>query len=384
MLLNFAIRWAKMQESLMELLWSTSHISGGNAAYVEEVYEAYLRDPHSVLEEWRDYFDKLPRVNGAVGNDVAHSEIVQYFEQLGRVRGGASIARPSTGCGDIVHERKQVEVVQLANSYRLSGHRKANIDPLGLLESATSPDLDLRFHGLNSMDLDSVFQTGDLSFGYNEAPLKNIIADLEKTYCGNVGAEVMHINNFDERSWLLHRLESTRACPDFSAEGKDNILNRLTAAEGLERHLDSKYPGTKRFGLEGGESFIPLLDELINRAGEYGAKEMVLGMAHRGRLNTLVNILGKNPVELFGEFEGKKLVDTSGDVKYHQGFSSNVMTPGGEMHLAMAFNPSHLEIVAPVVEGSVRARQDRRQDSQGNLVVPVVVHGMRHLPVRVW
>lgn len=358
----------------MELLWSTSHLSGGNAAYVEEVYEAYLRDPNSVEEKWRDYFDKLPRVNGSGTSDIPHSEIVQYFEALGRSRIRAS-ASSSDGSTTLVHERKQVEVVQLINSYRLSGHLKSNLDPLGLQKRKTARDLELNYHGLSAADLDVVFQAGDLGFGYKEAPLKDIIADLERTYCGTVGAEVMHINDFDERHWLLNRLESTRSEPKFNNDAKMNILRRMTAAEGLERHLDSKYPGTKRFGLEGGESFIPLLDAIINRAGEYGAKEMVLGMAHRGRLNTLVNILGKNPADLFEEFEGKKLVDTSGDVKYHQGFSSNVMTPGGEMHLAMAFNPSHLEIVSPVVEGSVRARQDRRSDEQGTKVVPVVVHG---------
>jgi len=183
----------------------------------------------------------------------------------------------------------------------------------------------------------------------------------------------MHITNYEERRWLLQKLESSRTQPSFDQEAKLSILKRMTAAEGLERHLDSKYPGTKRFGLEGGESFIPLIDATIRRTGSYGAKEMVLGMAHRGRLNTLVNVLGKNPADLFDEFEGKRLVDTSGDVKYHQGFSSNVMTPGGEMHLALAFNPSHLEIVSPVVEGSVRARQDRRDDTVGNHVVPVVI-----------
>lgn len=363
-----------MRESLMELLWSTSHISGGNAAYVEEIYEAYLNDPNSVSQDWRDYFDKLPRVSGAVGNDVPHSEIIEYFELLGRNRARPMVA-PGEGSAHIAHERKQVEVVQLVNAYRLSGHQKASVDPLELREVKAPPDLDLGFHNLNTMDLDSMFQTGDLSFGYKEGLLKDIIADLEKTYCGNVGSEVMHITNYDERRWLLHRLEGTRSQPNYDEDTKRSILKRLTAAEGLERHLDSKYPGTKRFGLEGGESLIPLLDTLIGKVGEYGAKEMVLGMAHRGRLNTLVNILGKNPAELFDEFEGKKLVDTSGDVKYHQGFSSNVMTPGGEMHLALAFNPSHLEIVSPVVEGSVRARQDRRRDPVGEKVVPVVIHG---------
>ncbi len=363
-----------MQESPMELLWRSSHIAGGNASYVEEMYEAYLDAPNSVSQDWRDYFDQLPRVPGAVGNDVPHSEIIEYFELLGRNRARPMVA-PGAGASNVAHERKQVEVVQLVNAYRLSGHQKASLDPLNLRELKTPPDLDLGFHNLNTLDLDSVFQTGDLSFGYKEALLKDIIADLEQTYCHHIGAEVMHMTNYDERRWLLHRLESTRALPHFDEEAKNRLLNRLTAAEGLERHLDSKYPGTKRFGLEGAESLIPLLDVLISKMGSYGAKEMVLGMAHRGRLNTLVNILGKSPSELFDEFEGKKMVDTSGDVKYHQGFSSNVMTPEGEMHLALAFNPSHLEIVSPVVEGSVRARQDRRSDPVGKTVVPVVIHG---------
>ena len=363
-----------MQEKSMELLWSTSHISGGNAAYVEELYELYLQDPNSVPAEWSTYFNALPRANTGISTDVPHSEIIEYFETLGKSRARAVMV-PGSGGSNSTHERKLVEVVQLINAYRLSGHQKADLDPLSLREIKTPQDLDLAFHGLNSADLDSVFQTGDLAFGYKEAKLKDIIADLEKTYCGKVGVEVMQVSSYDERHWLLNRIESTRSQPALDASAKLNLLQRLTAAEGLERHLDSKYPGTKRFGLEGAESLVPLLDILINRTGEYGAKEMVLGMAHRGRLNTLVNVLGKNPVSLFDEFEGKKLVDTSGDVKYHQGFSSNVMTPGGEMHLAMAFNPSHLEIVSPVVEGSVRARQDRREDKVGRTVVPVVVHG---------
>jgi len=363
-----------MQESTMELLWSTAHMSGGNAAYVEDVYESFLQDPSTVSEEWREFFEQLPKVNGGTGVDIRHSEIIEYFELLGRNRARPMVA-PGAGAANIAHERKQVEVVQLVNAYRLSGHQKANLDPLNLRDKKSPQDLDLDFHGLNSADLDSIFQTGDLSFGYKEASLNQIIGDLEKTYCANIGAEVMHMTNYEERRWLLQRLESSRSCPDFGHKTKRYLLKRMTAAEGLERHLDSKYPGTKRFGLEGGESLIPLLDTLINRCGNYGAKEMVIGMAHRGRLNCLVNVLGKNPAALFDEFEGKRLVDTSGDVKYHQGFSSNVMTPGGEMHLALAFNPSHLEIVAPVVEGSVRARQDRRDDVRGNLVVPVVIHG---------
>lgn len=364
-----------MQNNLMELLWGTSHISGGNAAYVEEVYESFLRDPSSVSQDWRDYFEKLPQNGKGSSPDVPHSEVIEYFELLGKNRARPMVA-PGSGAVDVKHERKQVELMQLINAYRLSGHKKAKLDPLGLHKQATDiEELDLHFHGLTNNDLDLVFQTGDLSFGKAEASLREIVSDLEKTYCGTLGAEVMHITRSKERRWLLSRLESSRAKAILSTDAKRALLERLTAAEGLERHLDSKYPGTKRFGLEGGESLIPLLDALIKRAGSFGAKEMVLGMAHRGRLNTLINIFGKSPSDLFGEFEGKKLVTTSGDVKYHQGFSSNVMTPGGEMHIAMAFNPSHLEIVSPVVEGSVRARQDRRKDPLGHTVLPVVIHG---------
>ncbi len=361
-----------MQESIMEQLWSTSHISGGNGTYVEELYETYLHDPNAVPEEWRSYFDKLPRVEGVTSQDTPHSEIRAQFAALGKQR-----VRTVAGAGsaDLEHERKQIKVINLINAYRFRGHQKAKLDPLALMERAPVADLELRFHGLTPADLDVVFHTGGLFIGKEEASLRDIIDALESTYSATVGAEIMHISNLAEKEWLQQRLESVRSKPEWTSEQKLHLLERLSAAEGLERHLDTKYPGTKRFGLEGGESLIPMLDVMIQRSGNYGAKEIVLGMAHRGRLNTLVNIFGKNPNDLFDEFDGKRLVDTSGDVKYHQGFSSNVMTSGGELHLAMAFNPSHLEIVAPVVEGSVRARQDRRNDAEGNLVVPINIHG---------
>ncbi|WP_111642052.1 2-oxoglutarate dehydrogenase E1 component [Marinimicrobium alkaliphilum] len=362
-----------MQDSIMEQYWRTSHISGGNAAYVEELYDTYLHDPNAVPEQWRNYFEQLPRVDGVVTQDTPHSVVRSHFEQLGKRRPRAVVDGASAG--SVEHERKQVKVVQLISSYRFRGHQKAKLDPLGIMERSQVPDLELGFHGLTSADLDTVFQTGPLFIGKDEAKLSEIIDALEQTYCGHIGPEIMHITNLSEKQWLQQRLESVRSAPDHSPEQRFAVLERLTAAEGLEKHLDSKYPGTKRFGLEGGESFIPLVDALVNRAGSKGAKEIVLGMAHRGRLNTLVNVFGKRPSDLFEEFEGKRLVDTSGDVKYHQGFSSNVMTPGGELHMAMAFNPSHLEIVSPVVEGSVRARQDRRDDKKGDKVVPIVVHG---------
>ena len=363
-----------MHESTMEELWKTSHISGGNADYVEELYDTYLHDPNAVPEQWREYFDQLPRVDGVVSTDTPHSVIREQFRALGKLPPMASV--PVSGkAATAEHEAKQIKVVQLISSYRFRGHQQAKLDPLGIMERSQVPDLQLSFHGLTPADLDTPFSTANTFFGKDEVPLRELISDLEATYCGSVGPEIMHITDYAEKQWLQQRLESVRSQPVYDNEFRLRVLERLTAAEGLERHLDSKYPGTKRFGLEGAESLIPLLDGSIRRAGTYGAKEIVIGMAHRGRLNALVNILGKNPEELFQEFEGRRLVDTSGDVKYHQGFSSNVMTPGGEVHLAMSFNPSHLEIVSPVVEGSVRARQDRRDDDTGGKVVPIVLHG---------
>lgn len=362
-----------MQDSIMAQFWSTSHISGGNAAYVEDLYDTYLHNPNAVPEEWRNYFEQLPRVNGVVTQDTPHSVIRAQFEQLGKSR-IRTVAVAGSGVSS-EHEQKQIKVLQLISSYRFRGHQKAQLDPLGLMQRDPVPDLDLSFHGLTNADLDISFNTGTLFIGKEQATLREIIEAMEKTYCGHVGAEIMHITPLAEKQWLQQRLESVRSSPEFSKEQRLALLERMTAAEGLERHLDSKYPGTKRFGLEGGESFIPLVDALVKRSGTYGAKEIVLGMAHRGRLNTLVNVFGKSPAELFAEFDGKRSLHTSGDVKYHSGFSSNLMTPGGELHMAMAFNPSHLEIVSPVVEGSVRARQDRRKDKTGAKVVPIVVHG---------
>ncbi len=358
----------------MEQFLRSSHFSGGNAAYIEELYETYLHEPNSVPEEWSSFFDSLPRTNGSVKPDISHATIIQHFELLGR-RQARPTPAPGSGGIHLEHERKQVKVVQLISSYRFRGHQQANLDPLGIMQREDVPDLHLHFHGLTQADMDTTFQTSPLYMGKPEATLREIVDTLEETYCGHLGPEFMHITSFSEKQWLAQRFESVRSKPTYGDEARIDVLNRLTAAEGLEKHLDSKYPGTKRFGLEGGESLIPLLDCLVRRSGEYGCKEIVMAMAHRGRLNVLVNILGKNPAEMFEEFEGKRLVNTSGDVKYHQGFSSNVMTPGGEVHMALGFNPSHLEISCPVVVGSGRARQDRRDDPTGQKVVPILMHG---------
>ncbi|KZY88354.1 2-oxoglutarate dehydrogenase E1 component, partial [Oleiphilus sp. HI0072] len=364
-----------MQESIMEQLWRTSHLSGGNLVYVEQLYDAYLADPNSVSEEWRSYFDQLPRVNGHAKKDIPHSTIREQFLHLSKNKYAShELTTPASATSE--HDKKQVKVAQLINSYRIRGHQAAKLDPLGLMERVDVPDLELEYHGLSEADLDTEFQIGNLVFGSDELSLREIVNGLKETYCSSLGAEYMHIVDTDIRTWFQERIESVKGKPNYEFDTRYHLLERLTAAEGLEKYLGSRYPGTKRFGLEGGESLIPMMDELIQRAGGYGAKEIVIGMAHRGRLNVLVNTLGKNPKDLFDEFDGKKLHDIgSGDVKYHQGFSSNVMTPGGEVHLALSFNPSHLEIVSPVVEGSVRARQGRREDERRDSVVPIIMHG---------
>ena len=362
-----------MQESVMQRMWNSGYLSGGNAAYVEELYELYLHDPNAVPEEWRTKFQTLSS-DGNAATDVSHATIRDQFVLLAKNQRRAQPV--SAGSVSSEHEKKQVEVLRLIQAYRMRGHQAAQLDPLGLWQRPAPADLSINHYGLTNADLDTTFRAGDLFIGKEEASLREIHEALQQTYCRTIGAEFTHITDSEQRHWFQHRLEGVRGRPVLSADVRSHLLERVTAAEGLEKYLGTKYPGTKRFGLEGGESLIPMLDELIQRSGSYGTKEIVIGMAHRGRLNVLVNTFGKNPRELFDEFEGKKKVELgSGDVKYHQGFSSNVMTTGGEVHLAMAFNPSHLEIVSPVVEGSVRARQDRRNDTTGEKVLPISIHG---------
>jgi 2-oxoglutarate dehydrogenase E1 component len=354
----------------LRALWSSSQLAGGNSDYLDSLYEDYLRDPSSVDAPWRAWFESLP---GRGAPDVAHAPVREQFRRLARANAPSAPAPPAY---DVEQASRQVRVLQLINAYRFRGHQIADLDPLGLAERPQIPELDLRHHGLTDADLDTVFDTGSL-VGPRQARLADILDALRRTYAGPIGAEYMHITDTQEKRWIQSSLESVRGVPAYPPEAKRRLLERLTAAEGIEQYLHAKYVGQKRFSLEGGEGLIPLLDELIQRAGGAGVREIVLGMAHRGRLNVLVNILGKSPADLFREFEGKRAADASGsgDVKYHMGFSSDVATPGGPVHLALAFNPSHLEIVAPVVQGSVRARQDRRHDRHGRQVLPVVMHG---------
>jgi 2-oxoglutarate dehydrogenase E1 component len=354
---------------MMKQFLDNSYLFGGNAPFVEDLYEAYLADPGTVPEEWRAYFDKLQLLPGSAAKDVAHAPVVESFAQ--RAKAGAP--RPAAGGGDL--DRKQVSVIQLVAEYRVRGCLLADLDPLKRQQKPHIAELEPGYYDLTDADMDTVFNTGSF-IGSEQAPLREIIRALQETYCGSLGVEYMYLSSRVEKRWIQERLEPVRSKPSYSPDYKKHILERLTAAEGLERYLHTRYVGQKRFSLEGGDTLIPVLDNLLQRAGSAGVQELVIGMAHRGRLNVLVNTLGKMPKDLFGEFEGKHDdALASGDVKYHQGFSSDINTPGGPMHLTLAFNPSHLEIVNPVVEGSVRARQHRRKDRGGDQVLPVLIHG---------
>ncbi len=348
---------------------------GGNAPYVEEMYEKYLDNPGSVPDTWRDYFDALqhvPASDGSNARDVAHLPVVNAFAQRAK-SGGTRVVLASA---DAEMGRKRTAAQQLIAAYRNVGQRWADLDPLKRTERPHIPDLDPAFYGFGGADQETVFDTSNTFFGKNSMSLRELLNALRETYCGTLGAEFMYATDQDEKRWWQQKLEAVRSKPNFNADKKKHILGRLTAAEGLERFLHTKYVGQKRFSLEGGESFIAAMDELIQAAGSQGVQEIVIGMAHRGRLNVLVNTMGKQPKDLFAEFDHTAPEElTSGDVKYHQGFSSDMSTPGGPVHLSLAFNPSHLEIVNPVVQGSVRARMDRRSDPQGKQVLPVLVHG---------
>ncbi len=362
-----------MQDSVMKAWWDSSHMAGGNAAYVEEMYEAYLDDPQSVSDSWRQVFDGLPKVDG-VELETNHSLIREQFKKMAAL-GPAARAAAAPSQVSTSSDGKQVKVLQLINAYRFRGHQHANLDPLGLWQQARVRDLELSHHNLSEDDFDTVFNVGSYAVGKESLPLGELFKSLNRTYCGSIGAEYMHITDTEQKRWLQQKIESVQAKPEISREEKINILKGLTAADGMEKYLGAKFPGAKRFSLEGGDALIPMLKGLITEAGKSGTKEVVVGMAHRGRLNVLVNVLGKNPSVLFDEFSGKH--DDSlgaGDVKYHAGYSSDFATPGGNVHLALAFNPSHLEIVNPVVMGSVRARLERR-DNDSSQVLPITIHG---------
>ncbi len=345
--------------------YQTSHLGGTNAAYVEAQFERWLADPDSVNAHWQTLFDSL-----SADREPSHAEVLEHFRQLAysghyRLAGGSS-------AGD---DHKQAGVLKLVNAYRVRGHQRAQLDPLDLSTRPEVPDLELDAHDLDNSDLQREFDTGSLA-APDRMQLGQIIELLQQVYCRSIGTEYAHITDTNQRRWLQQRLEGSQG--DFSqpTEARVRILRKLTAAEGLERYLATKYVGQKRFSLEGGDSLIPFLQELMLHAGGNGISEAVIGMAHRGRLNVLVNILGKPSARLFAEFDGTASNGNgAGDVKYHLGYSADLHTDGGKLHLALAFNPSHLEIVNPVVVGSARARQTEHNQGEFGKVLPVLIHG---------
>ncbi len=363
-----------MSTNLIREFFESSQLAGGNADYVEALYDAWLSDPGSVPAEWNSYFQNF---NGRASGDVSHTAAIARIEAAQKQRRGA--AAGAAVPMDDAHARKQAGVLRLLTAYRSRGHLAADLDPLGLAQKMDAPDLGLAFHGLSDADLDTEFDCGTYAGGGQRMRLRELLARLKKIYTGTIGAEFMYISDHAQRNWIYSRLEQANGNPGLAADEKRHVLDVLTATEGLERYLHTKYVGQKRFSLEGGDSLIPLVDDVVRAAGDNGIKELVIGMAHRGRLNVLVNILGKPPKTLFDEFEGKfEHIDDpaySGDVKYHMGFSSDLKTPKGGVHVALAFNPSHLEIVNPVVAGSVHARQLRRRDTEHQQSMAVLIHG---------
>jgi 2-oxoglutarate dehydrogenase E1 component len=364
-----------MSSTLLKQQLRSTPLQGANASFVEALYESYLEAPGSVPDAWRRFFSEL-----SDADDVAHGPIVEALgKRLKTQAASGAVAARVSAPADAPASEKQAAVSRLIQVYSLRGHQIADLDPLGLWKRHTPAVLKLDFLGLEPTDFGREFYTGGLAgTGHSRMKLQDILALLQRIYCGKLAAEFAHISRARERLWLRERFEDCLAHWQITQEEQLAVLRSLTRAEGIERYLNTKYVGQKRFSLEGGETLIPMLDDLIQRSGGKGVQEIVIGMAHRGRLNVLVNVLGKSPQELFSEFEGAydlSMLRGSGDVKYHMGFSSDLRTPGGNVHVVLAFNPSHLEIVNPVVTGSVRARQDRRGDRSGDEVLPVLIHG---------
>ncbi|AAF84359.1 2-oxoglutarate dehydrogenase E1 [Xylella fastidiosa 32] len=357
-------------DNLIKQFTQSSPLAGGNAAYIEDLYEQYLVSPNSVDPKWKAYFDGF---KGRDAGDIPHSAVIAHITDTAKQSVKAKSRQDAS-------DERERNIGRLITAYRSRGHLSARIDPLGLTPPSNPPDLDLPFHHLSQADLDNEFSTGGIG-GQPRMKLRNLLAHLKATYTDTIGTEFMHISEFEQRQWIYRRLENVGGKIASNATNRKRILERLTAAEGLERYLHTKYVGQKRFSLEGSDTLIPLMDTLVRQAGNNDVKDIVVGMAHRGRLNVLVNTLGKNPRKLFDEFEGKfehahHDRAHTGDVKYHMGFSADIAVGDGkQVHLALAFNPSHLEIVDPVVAGSVRSRQERFGDTERKTVLPILIHG---------
>lgn len=346
-------------------------VSRSNLFYLEDLYKKYLDNPSLVTSDWASYFKKLESSENGISADQAREHMLNYAKS-----GNYKFTQLHNTQQKNEHFTHSDPVQSLSDAYRRLGHTNAKIDPLSLTTQDKTTSLNLESHGLTSNDKNKKFLSDINYFKNKAATLGEIQQVLEQIYCHHIGVEYSHLTDGIKRNWIKQYLEKQPGLPDFHAHEQQEILKQLTAAEGLEKYIHTTFPGAKRFSLEGGESFIPLLYTLMQSSTKYGIKDFILGMAHRGRLNALVNIFGKLPKDLFDEFAGKKTADYgSGDVKYHHGYSAIAQTTDGKLNITMLCNPSHLAIVSPVVQGVARSKQDHAQDEQGNTSLPVVVHG---------
>ncbi|MCJ8145163.1 2-oxoglutarate dehydrogenase E1 component [Ancylobacter sp. A5.8] len=390
---------------LNEALLNTSFLYGANAAWIEDLYARFEADPSSVDAEWQAFFAGLKDAPADVEKSArgaswkrdnwpihANGELVSAMDgnwiEVEKAVGKkveAKVAEKAQKTGvelssaDVQQAtRDSVKALMMIRAYRMRGHLHAKLDPLGLEPERLAPELDPVSYGFREADLDRPIFI-DHVLGMEFATVRQMVAILQRTYCATLGVEFMHISSPEEKAWIQERIEGPDKEISFTREGKRAILNKLVEAEGFEKFLDVRYTGTKRFGLDGGESLIPALEQIIKRGGQLGVKEIVLGMAHRGRLNVLTQVMGKPHRALFHEFKGGSWapdeVEGSGDVKYHLGASSDREFDGNQVHLSLTANPSHLEIVDPVVLGKSRAKQDLLHDQERTQVLPLLLHG---------
>ena len=363
-----------MPTQSMQDYWQASYLSAASDSYLDELYDTYLTDPQSLLPAWRGFFTALMAAHPPSQVEIPQAVIRQSCVARALQPMPLEVEQ-GLSSSDTQSAALALQIVELITAYRRLGHLQAKIDPLNLYQGVAHPALSLLHYPLLDLSLPLPAVIAQ-QFSPPLATLKELMHTLQKIYCGSIGFEYLHINRIDEVEWINQYIETQWLNFSLDQQVKQRLLRDLLEAEGLEKYLGMKYVGQKRFSLEGGDTLIPCLRTVLQHSATVGVKEVVIGMTHRGRLNVMINVVGRNPQDIFAAFEGKGVSSThSGDVKYHLGYSANVETAAGYVHVALAFNPSHLEIISPVVQGSVRARQRRRRDTDKQQVLPIYIHG---------
>jgi len=385
-----------MSASKNKVFQTTSFLSKSNSSYIEQMYEKFCNDPNQLPDSWKQYFDALgeekelinKETNGAswapkkiksnVDIDLDSYEKFIPSNLSYSIEEKIKKEKPQSSSIELEQSTKDsVRAIMMIRAYRIRGHLQADLDPLGLIKKENCPELLPETYGFTENDLDKKIFLDEV-LGLKYATLREILEILNRTYCSNIGIEFMHMTDPEEKSWIQQRIEGKDKEIQFTERGRKAILNRLIEAEGFEKYLAKKYVGTKRFGLDGCESLIPAMEQIIKRGGALGCKEVKIGMPHRGRLNILTNVIQKPLKKIFKEFSGDPGIASggvSGDVKYHLGASANREFDNNLVHVSLTANPSHLEAVNPVVLGQVRAKQDYHDDAERNKVIPILLHG---------